>query len=34
MSYEFLAAITFAISLVACVAGFGVSEARSRRRYS
>ena len=34
MSYEFLAAITFAISLVACVAGFGWSETRARRRYT
>lgn len=34
MNYELLAAMTFAISLVACLAGFGWSEARSRRRTS
>ncbi len=34
MNYEFLAAMTFAISLVACVAGFSWSEVRSRRRAS
>jgi hypothetical protein len=32
MNYEILAAMTFAISLMACVAGFGWTEMHSRRR--
>lgn len=32
MNYEFLAAMTFAISLVACMAGFSWTEVRNRRR--
>jgi hypothetical protein len=34
MSYEMLAAITFAVSLLACGVAAGFGELRLRRRYS